>query len=62
MLEMIMLMFGSVLLVCGMIGLITIVVGVMVLTKLWNRYRISDRIRETYWRIRWYISGRGFGS
>lgn len=62
MLEIIMLMFGSVLLVCGVIGLITIVVGAIVIAKLWDRYGMSERVKEAYYRLKWYISGRGFGS
>lgn len=62
MVEMFLLMFGSIVLVCGTIGLITIIVGVIAITKMWNRYRMGEKVREAYYRLKWYISGRGFGS
>lgn len=62
MLESIAIVLGAILLVLGIIGLITVVIGVLVLTRLWNRYNMSEKIRQAYTRIKWYISGRGFGS
>lgn len=62
MLESIAIALGSILLVLGIIGLMTITIGTIVLIHLWRRNRISEKIRGTYAKLKWYISGRGFGS
>ena len=62
MLESIAIVLGSILLVSGMIGLMLVGIGAIVVIRLWNRHNMSERIRQAYTRIKWYISGRGFGS
>ena len=62
MLESIAIILGSILLVFGLIGLILVSIGAIVVIRLWNRYNMSERIQQAYTRIKWYISGRGFGS
>ena len=62
MLESIAIVLGSILLVFGLIGLILVSIGAIVVIRLWNRYSMNERIRQACNKIKWYISGRGFGS
>lgn len=61
MLEGLLMFLGGIVFFIGVIILIGFTVGVIVILRVCNKLQITRRMKAVWQRLRWYISGRGFG-